>query len=234
MAKAAVSPNRMELMRLKKELNTARRGHKMLKDKRDELMRQFMDIIRDNQRLRKEVDVRLNKASEGMALAAAIMSPETLQEALLLSQEKRTVDVGEKAIMGVHVPQFELSDQQITNTGLAYGLAQTTEDLDQTVDELVAAVPDLLELAQVEKTVQMLASEIEKTRRRVNSLEYVMIPALERQIHSIIMKMEENERGNLTRLMKVKDMIIQREILARREADAQVASECSGGSASTN
>lgn len=234
MAKAAVSPNRMELMRLKKELNTARRGHKMLKDKRDELMRQFMDIIRDNQRLRKEVDVRLNKASEGMALAAAIMSPETLQEALLLSQEKRTVDVGEKAIMGVHVPQFELSDQQITNTGLAYGLAQTTEDLDQTVDELVAAVPDLLELAQVEKTVQMLASEIEKTRRRVNSLEYVMIPALERQIHSIIMKMEENERGNLTRLMKVKDMIIQREILARREADAQVASECSGESASTN
>lgn len=234
MAKAAVSPNRMELMRLKKELNTARRGHKMLKDKRDELMRQFMDIIRDNQRLRKEVDVRLNKASEGMALAAAVMSPETLQEALLLSQEKRTVDVGEKAIMGVHVPQFELSDQQITNTGLAYGLAQTTEDLDQTVDELVAAVPDLLELAQVEKTVQMLASEIEKTRRRVNSLEYVMIPALERQIHSIIMKMEENERGNLTRLMKVKDMIIQREMLARREADAQVASECSGGSASTN
>lgn len=234
MAKAAVSPNRMELMRLKKELNTARRGHKMLKDKRDELMRQFMDIIRDNQRLRKEVDVRLNKASEGMALAAAVMSPETLQEALLLSQEKRTVDVGEKAIMGVHVPQFELSDQQITNTGLAYGLAQTTEDLDQTVDELVAAVPDLLELAQVEKTVQMLASEIEKTRRRVNSLEYVMIPALERQIHSIIMKMEENERGNLTRLMKVKDMIIQREILARREADAQVASECSGESASTN
>ena len=234
MAKAAVSPNRMELMRLKKELNTARRGHKMLKDKRDELMRQFMDIIRDNQRLRKEVDVRLNKASEGMALAAAVMSPETLQEALLLSQEKRTVDVGEKAIMGVHVPQFELSDQQITNTGLAYGLAQTTEDLDQTVDELVAAVPDLLELAQVEKTVQMLASEIEKTRRRVNSLEYVMIPALERQIHSIIMKMEENERSNLTRLMKVKDMIIQREILARREADAQVASECSGGSASTN
>ena len=234
MAKAAVSPNRMELMRLKKELNTARRGHKMLKDKRDELMRQFMDIIRDNQRLRKEVDVRLNKASEGMALAAAVMSPETLQEALLLSQEKRTVDVGEKAIMGVHVPQFELSDQQITNTGLAYGLAQTTEDLDQTVDELVAAVPDLLELAQVEKTVQMLASEIEKTRRRVNSLEYVMIAALERQIHSIIMKMEENERGNLTRLMKVKDMIIQREILARREADAQVASECSGGSASTN
>ena len=180
------------------------------------------------------MDVRLNKASEGMALAAAVMSPETLQEALLLSQEKRTVDVGEKAIMGVHVPQFELSDQQITNTGLAYGLAQTTEDLDQTVDELVAAVPDLLELAQVEKTVQMLASEIEKTRRRVNSLEYVMIPALERQIHSIIMKMEENERGNLTRLMKVKDMIIQREILARREADAQVASECSGGSASTN
>ena len=234
MAKAAVSPNRMELMRLKKELNTARRGHKMLKDKRDELMRQFMDIIRDNQRLRKEVDVRLNKASEGMALAAAVMSPETLQEALLLSQEKRTVDVGEKAIMGVHVPQFELSDQQITNTGLAYGLAQTTEDLDQTVDELVAAVPDLLELAQVEKTVQMLASEIEKTRRRVNSLEYVMIPALERQIHSIIMKMEENERGNLTRLMKVKDMIIQREILARREADAQVASECSGEYASTN
>lgn len=219
MARANVSPNRMELMRLKKELATARRGHKMLKDKRDELMRQFLDIIRENERLRIEVDRRLNKASEGMSLAAAVMAPEVLKESLLLSPDTQTVEVREKAIMGVNVPQFKLPEQGVKSQQLPYGLAQTTEELDQTVADLILATPSLLALAQVEKTVQLLAGEIERTRRRVNSLEYVMIPQLEVQIRSISMKMEENERGNLTRLMKVKDMILERELEARREAD---------------
>lgn len=220
MARKQVSPNRMELMRLKKELSTARRGHKMLKDKRDELMRQFLDIIRDNQRLREEVDRLLGKASEGMSLASAVMAPELLQEALFLSQENKTVKVQEKAIMGVTVPRFTLPEEMETKTkGLPYGLAQTTEELDQTVEDMLQALPSLLELAEIEKTVQLLAGEIERTRRRVNSLEYVLIPELEQQIRSISMKMEENERGNLTRLMKVKDMIVARELEARRRQD---------------
>lgn len=224
MARAAVSPNRMELMRLKKELATARRGHKMLKDKRDELMRQFLEIIRDNQKLREEVDHRLNQASTGMTLAAAVMQPEVLKESLLLSQDTRQVSVTEKAIMGVHVPQFRLDETTTVQAQqLPYGLAQTTEELDRTVEDLVSAMPSLLSLAQIEKTVQLLAGEIERTRRRVNSLEYVMIPELEKLIHSISMKMEENERGNLTRLMKVKDMIVARELEARRKADAEAA-----------
>lgn len=221
MARTASSPNRMELMRLKKELTTARRGHKMLKDKRDELMRQFLEIIRENQRLREEVDQRLQQASTGMMLAAAVMQPEVVKESLLLSQDTRRVGVREKTIMGVQVPQFTLEDQAIQTQQLPYGLAQTTEELDRTVDDLVQAMPALLSLAEVEKTVQLLAGEIERTRRRVNSLEYVMIPELEQAIRSITMKMEENERGNLTRLMKVKDMIVARERAARRLADEQ-------------
>lgn len=223
MARAAVSPNRMELMRLKKELATARRGHKMLKDKRDELMRQFLEIIRENQKLRLEVDERLDRASEGMSLAAAVMPPEILKEALLLSDKTREVEVQEKAIMGVHVPRFYLPAQkeEEISSKVPYGLAQTTDELDRTVEDLMRALPKLLELAQVEKTVQLLAGEIERTRRRVNSLEYVLIPELEALIRSITMKMEENERGNLTRLMKVKDMILARELEARRQADEE-------------
>lgn len=216
MAKKMVSPNRMELMRLKKELLTARRGHKMLKDKRDELMRQFLDLVRENRKLRKIVDKKLKMASKGLSLASAIMEPSMLQTALLVGGYEQSVSIKEKMMMGVAVPQFEIQDMKLNTKNLPYGLAQTSEELDFSVESLFLALQPMLNLASIEKTVQLLADEIEKTRRRVNSLEYVKIPELLSQIREISLKMEENERGNLTRLMKVKDMILKREIENRR------------------
>ncbi len=219
MAQRQVNPNRMELLRLKKQLRTARRGHKLLKDKRDELMRQFLVIIRHNRDLRMQVEALLSGAGEAMVLARAVMDPAILETALLAGRESLTLSVDTRNIMSVHVPVFAsayaLSGRQET---LPYGPAATTGALDQAVAALQEAFPVMLELAEVEKTAQLLADEIEKTRRRVNSLEYILIPELMTLIRSITLKMDENERGNLTRLMKVKDMIVRQAIAKARQA----------------
>lgn len=220
MARRQVNPNRMELLRLKKQLVTARRGHKLLKDKRDELMRQFLELIRQNQALRRQVESLLSAANREMVLARAVMAPEVLETAMLGGRASLTLTVDTKNIMSVHVPifasPFELSgriDQ------LTYSMISVGGELDQAVMALNEAFPVMLQLAEVEKTCQLLADEIEKTRRRVNSLEYVLIPELVETIRSITMKMDENERGNLTRLMKVKDMIVSQAIEKARLAE---------------
>ncbi|NCB00336.1 MAG: V-type ATP synthase subunit D [Clostridia bacterium] len=209
MAKKQVNPNRMELLRLKKQLVTARRGHKLLKDKRDELMRQFLDLIRANRVLRLKVEQLIAAANQDMLLARAVMDNASLETALMAGKESLTLDIDTKNIMSVNVPIFaSLFDVSGEIEGLPYGLASTAGELDQAILALHEAFPVMLELAEVEKSAQLLADEIEKTRRRVNSLEYILIPELIGQIRSITMKMDENERGNLTRLMKVKDMIV--------------------------
>lgn len=213
MAKKQVNPNRMELLRLKKQLVTARRGHKLLKDKRDELMRQFLDLIRANRVLRIKVEQLIAAANQDMLLARAVMDNATLETALMAGKESLTLDIDTKNIMSVNVPIFaSLFDVSGEIEGLPYGLASTAGELDQAILALHEAFPVMLELAEVEKSAQLLADEIEKTRRRVNSLEYILIPELISQIRSITMKMDENERGNLTRLMKVKDMIVKQAI----------------------
>ncbi len=220
-SKRLVNPNRMELLRLKRQLLTARRGHKLLKDKRDELMRQFLDIIRENKRLREDVEAKFRVANEQMVLARAVMSPETLRSALMAGHETMTVDVDARNIMSVNVPVFSsthLISGQLQN--LPYGMASAAAELDLSIVILSEVFPLMLELATSEKTAQLLADEIEKTRRRVNSLEYILIPELTETIHSISMKMEENERGNLTRLMKVKDMIVEQALVKAREKTA--------------
>jgi V/A-type H+-transporting ATPase subunit D len=213
MAKKQVNPNRMELLRLKKQLVTARRGHKLLKDKRDELMRQFLDLIRANRVLRLKVEQLIAAANQDMLLARAVMDNASLETALMAGKESLTLDIDTKNIMSVNVPIFaSLFDVSGEIEGLPYGLASTAGELDQAILALHEAFPVMLELAEVEKSAQLLADEIEKTRRRVNSLEYILIPELISQIRSITMKMDENERGNLTRLMKVKDMIVKQAI----------------------
>jgi V/A-type H+-transporting ATPase subunit D len=220
MARRQVNPNRMELLRLKKQLVTARRGHKLLKDKRDELMRQFLELIRQNQALRRQVESLLSAANREMVLARAVMAPEILETAMLGGRASLTLSVDTKNIMSVHVPvfasPFELSGRV---DQLTYSMISVGGELDQAVMALNEAFPVMLQLAEVEKTCQLLADEIEKTRRRVNSLEYVLIPELVETIRSITMKMDENERGNLTRLMKVKDMIVNQAIEKARLAD---------------
>ena len=199
-----IKPTRMELNRTKARLKTATRGHKLLKDKRDELMRQFLAIIKQNQELRQKVEKDLAEAMSAMSAASAVMSPEMLEQALLYPKQSVEVGLELKNVMSVEVPVYEFrTKSEDPGQIFPYGYAMTSGELDDAVGLFSETLRDMLELARVEKTMQLLAQEIEKTRRRVNALEYVMIPDMQETIRYITMKLEENERGNITRLMKV-------------------------------
>ena len=209
MAKLNVNPTRMELSKLKKRLSTAARGHKLLKDKQDELMRQFINLVKYNNELRKSVEAELEGSFKDFVMASAVMSSEFLEEAVAYPKESISVEVGTKNIMSVNVPEMTFRRQLQDDEGsiFPYGFANTSSELDDAITKLYTILPKLLELAEVEKSTQLMADEIEKTRRRVNALEYMTIPQLQETIKYIRMKLDENERGALTRLMKVKDMI---------------------------
>ena len=210
MASTAVTPTRMVLNQLKGRLTTARRGHKLLKDKRDELMRQFMDVVKLNKQLRTRVEEGLTAAFSSLQVASAIMSPEMLEQALLYPRQSVELGLTYKNIMSVNVPQYSFQTKNNDPSEIyPYGFAQTSGELDDALDKMARVFEDMLELAQVEKTMQLLAEEIEKTRRRVNALEYVMIPELESNIKYIAMKLEENENATKVRLLKVKEMVLQ-------------------------
>lgn len=206
-----VNPTRMELTRIKKRLVTATRGHKLLKDKRDEMVRQFILIIRENYTLRQEVEQELSGALKDFAMARAVMDPQALEEAVLYPARQAQLELGTKNILSVHVPTIQVNEASLEETVQAYGFAGTSSQLDGAIATLADLLPKMVRLAEIEKTCDMLADEIEKTRRRVNALEYVMIPQFEATIREISMKLEENERGATTRLMKVKDMMAQRD-----------------------
>ena len=213
MASTAITPTRMVLNQLKGRLKTARRGHKLLKDKRDELMRQFMDIVKLNKQLRTRVEEGLTGAFASLQVASAIMSPEMLEQALLYPRQSVELGLKYKNIMSVNVPQYSFQTKNNDPSEIyPYGFAQTSGELDDALDKLAKVFEDMLELAQVEKTMQLLAEEIEKTRRRVNALEHIMMPQYLEAMKRIKMKLDENERGNTTRLMKVKDMMIKAQL----------------------
>ena len=200
----------MVLNQLKGRLKTATRGHKLLKDKRDELMRQFMDIVRRNRELRSRVEQGLTEAFAAMTVAGAIMSPEMLGQALLYPRQKVQLGLSYENIMSVDVPVFDFKTEEVDAGDIyPYGFAQTSGELDDALAKLFQVFSDMLELAQVEKSMQLLAQEIEKTRRRVNALEHVMIPEAQENIRYITMKLDENERSTQIRLMKVKDMMLE-------------------------
>jgi len=209
MASKTVNPTRMELTRLKARLKTASRGHKLLKDKRDELMRQFLENVRVNRALREKVEKGILRANGAMSLASAVMSPDALGQALLYPTQTVKIDMTLENIMSVNVPVYDFQTESTTGNLYPYGYAQTSGELDDALAALHQVFKDMLELAQTEKKTQLLADEIEKTRRRVNALEYVMIPELEKNIHYISMKLEENDRSTKVRLMKVKEMVLQ-------------------------
>ncbi len=211
MAVLRVNPTRMELTKLKRRLVTAKRGHKLLKDKRDEMVRQFMLLIRRNKALREEVEAALSAALAGFVLARVAMSKEAMDEALMYPVREVELSIGRANIMSVDVPKISYSEKKQERSFFPYGLLGTSSELDDATARLGSVLPQMVELAELEKTCNMLADEIEKTRRRVNALEYVMIPQLEETIRYIRMKLDENERGSLTRLMKTKDMIAKRD-----------------------
>ena len=212
MAILNVNPTRMELTKLKKRLATSTRSHKLLKDKQDELMRQFINLIKYNNTLRKEVEAELEGSLKDFVMARAVMSSEFLEEAIACPKEHITVEVGEKNVMSVPVPVMNFKRELEGDEGsiFPYGFANTSSELDDAISKLYSILPKLLELAEVEKSGQLMADEIEKTRRRVNALEYTTIPQLKETIRYIRMKLDENERAATTRLMKVKSMIDQR------------------------
>ena len=209
MPKIAVTPTRMVLNQLKGRLKTATRGHKLLKDKRDELMRQFMDVVKKNKELRLRVEAGLTEAFGALTVASAVMSPEMLEQALMYPRQSVELGVKFKNIMSVDVPEYTFSTSNSDPGEIyPYGFAQTSGELDIAMQSMSRVFEDMLELAQIEKTMQLLAEEIEKTRRRVNALEYVMIPDMKENIRFITMKLEENDLSTKVRLMKVKEMVL--------------------------
>ena len=209
MATQTVNPTRMELTKLKKKLATALRGHKLLKDKRDELMRQFLEMIRENKALREQVEAGITDANRHFVLASAVMQREQMDAALLSPKQEVGVEISTRNVMSVDIPVFSAKTKTPDPADIySYGYAFTSADLDSAIQELSDLLPDMLLLAEREKSAQLLASEIEKTRRRVNALEHVMIPDTQAKIKMITMKLDENERSTQIRLMKVKDMML--------------------------
>ena len=209
MAVMNVNPTRMELTNLKRKLMTARKGHKLLKDKRDELMRRFLDLIRETKELRLRVEEGIKTANGHMSVARSTMTDEEIEVALMMPSQRMSASVETKNIMSVDVPVFKPELKAATDGEIfSYGYAFTSGDLDEAVASLAKIMPDMLRLAESEKTCRLLAAEIEKTRRRVNALEHVLIPRYEDTIRYITMKLDENERSSTTRLMKVKDMML--------------------------
>ncbi|MDE5936836.1 MAG: V-type ATP synthase subunit D [Ruminococcus sp.] len=209
MARLNVNPTRMQLSSLKKKLASAQRGHKLLKDKRDELMRQFMNLIKENKQLRSEVEAGIAEANRYMAVAGSVMQSEVLETALMLPKQEVELEVSEKNVMSVYIPVFSPKYRtDNVNDIYSYGTAFTSVDLDGAVNALSEIFPKMIRLAEIEKSCQLMADEIEKTRRRVNALEHIMIPDYQETIKYITMKLSENERSTTTSLMKVKDMVL--------------------------
>ena len=202
--KAQVNATRMELLNLKKRIVIARRGHKLLKDKRDELIRQFLDMIKGYRTLRDQMEEKLSQAFQGFIFARTTMSAKSVEESLLGSKEKVDLELGSQPVMNIRVPTFKLSGQPDV---FCYGFAETSADLDNSLSLFAEALPLMVKLAEVERKIEMLTDEIERTRRRVNALEYVFIPDLEETIKHITMRLSEMERSFLTSLMKIKDIV---------------------------
>lgn len=206
--KLNVNPTRMELSNLKDRLELATRGHKLLKDKRDELMRQFITMVKENNKLRKEVEEKLEKGMESFSIAKSLLHENYLEEVMAIPSRQVELNISQKNIMSVRVPQmtFDFHSQSSDDASLKYGYLNSNSELDSTFDQFNDIMPKMLDLAEIEKTCQLMANEIEKTRRRVNALEHMTIPQLKETIYFIEMKLEESERAEITRLMKVKDM----------------------------
>lgn len=222
MANITVSPTRMELTRLKGKLRTAQRGHKLLKDKRDELMKQFLETVREVRALRAEVEEELMTVHGAFTVASALMSSEAMEQALLYPKQSVELTMTFQNIMSVNVPVYHYQTRtEDTGDIFPYGFAATSGELDGAVAALGEVFQNMLKLAQTEKAAQLMAEEIEKTRRRVNALEYVVIPETQENIRYITMKLDENDRSTTTRLMKVKDMLLAEALEGKRAETAR-------------
>ncbi len=219
MARKTVNPTRMELQSQKRRLATARKGHKLLKDKRDELMRRFLEMVRENKALRSEVEAALAESGKNFAVARSSMVPQIMDTALLMPSQSAEIDIAYKNVMSVRIPEFNVEMRSPSEGDMySYGFAFTSPELDEAVSVLSEVARKMYRLAEVENACRLMAEEIERTRRRVNALEHVMIPEYEENIRFITMKLDENERSTTSRLMKVKDMMVKQQMESRKKA----------------
>lgn len=206
MARLQVNPTRMELKRLKTRLKTAERGHKLLKDKSDEMIRRFMEFAKENKKLREEVEAELSDALKTFIVAKAVSDDAVIQQAVAMPSSNVAIELDSKNVMSVVVPVITVKESG-EGDRFPYSFSGVTAELDSSIEVMGGLLQRMVKLAEVEKTCNMLAIEIEKNRRRVNALEYVMIPQLQETIKFITMKLDENERSNIVRLVKVKSLI---------------------------
>ena len=199
-----VNATRMELMRLRKRLRLAKRGYDLLKRKQDELMRQFLEFLEKIGDLRKEIEEKLASAHKGFLMSRSVMDRESMEEAIMFPNQKLALNVSTVPVMNLRLPQFDVTS---SGTVYSYGLSNTSAELDSALGAYSELLPEMLRLAHVERSVELLANEIEITRRRVNALEYILIPNLQDTIKYITMRLDEMERSNLSRLMKVKEIV---------------------------
>lgn len=207
MARLNVKPTRMELASLKERLELSTRGHKLLKDKQDELMRRFIILIKKNNNLRDEVEAELIESMKEFVVAKSLINESFIEELFVGTETNVELSIQEKNVMSVIVPEmnFNVKEAEVSSD-VQYGYLNSSSEMDDAIERIEDVLPKLLELSEIEKTCQLMADEIEKTRRRVNALEYRMIPQLQETIRYIQMKLEENERSAIVRMMKVKDM----------------------------
>ncbi len=203
-----VSPTRVSLLTLKKELKLAQKGHKLLKDKRDGLVKKFMAVIYEAKALRESVEVRLGSAFDSYTRASAMTASAALDTAFMAPNAKIDLDVKIQSVMSVKIPEFTVTK---TGSAFSYGMLETTGDLDNAIVKFDEVFVDILRLAELEKTAEMLAEEIEKTRRRVSALENVRIPNLQDTIKFITMQLDERNRDAVVSTMRVKAMILAKE-----------------------
>ncbi|HJB23165.1 MAG TPA: V-type ATP synthase subunit D [Candidatus Jeotgalibaca pullicola] len=207
MARLNVKPTRMELANLKERLKLSKRGHKLLKDKQDELMRQFIGLIKSNNQLRDQVEADLTDSMREFVVAKSLINEQFIEELFVGAETNVELHIQEKNIMSVSVPKMDFNiKESAVSSDIQYGYLNSSSELDESIGKIESVLPHLLKLSEIEKTCQLMADEIEKTRRRVNALEYQMIPQLEETIRYIQLKLEENERSSIVRMMKVKDM----------------------------
>ena len=204
MARVNVNPNRMELSRLKKRLAVAERGHKLLKDKQDALIKAFLEKARAVKATREKVESELQACYQSFLMARAQTLPAMLEQALMISGSACTLDVTTRNVMSVMVPRYEVHQEGST---FNYGMATTPASLDVALEDFSKIIPRLLQLAADEKAVALMSTEIERTRRRVNALEHVMIPNYSETIKYISMKLDEQARSTTSQLMKVKEIV---------------------------
>lgn len=209
MSRLNVNPTRMELKKLKARLKTATRGHKLLKDKSDEMIRRFSILIKLNKTLRDEVEQSLGEVLKEFSYAKGQLSKGALENAFMMPTSTLQIQRGITSIMNVEVPSLTVKESRAEEP-YPYAFSQITSEADYSVKRISEVIAKLVKLAEVEKQVAMLADEIEKNKRRVNALEHVMIPQLQETIKYITSKLDENERASITRLMKVKSMIAER------------------------